>query len=1433
VLLALACYAADWPMWQHDAGRSAATDESVPDRPSLLWSRQFPPLLPCWEDPVNQDRMPFDAAYEPVVAGTTLVFASNRDDSVTALDTRSGNPLWQALTDAPVRLPPVLHDGRVHAVSDDGWLYTWALGDGRLLWRVRGGRDDRRVLGNGRLVSAWCARGGPVLVGETVYFGAGIWPFMGTTIRALDSRTGDPVWSQGLLGDLYLKHPHAGAEAFGALAPQGAFAASGDQLVVPNGRALPATLERSSGDLRCFHLEGSVFQDTGEAVDRKLEGGSYVCTDGRYLVNRRGVATALYDGTSGNAYMIWKGTYQPVLSAGLLLLGGDTVRAIQLQEPRLVSYEAIGADKKPVTRKRWELATAWDVAVDGSGALMRAGNRLYAAAKGQITAIDLAATPPTPLWTLEVEGTVTRLIAADQRLFAVTTAGRIFCFGAGTPSAPAAAAAAALPAPANPDHPYARLAADLALPLGWALAYEVDEPTAIEALLTRPGLRLAVVNRDPQTVAALRRHLLERGLYGERATVHLGTVLDFRAPAYLALLTVVGALPADADVAWLQALYASVRPYGGKLFIAGETARLRALAAAADLPGAALAEAAGGLLLSRAGALAGAASWTHLYGDATNAAKSDDARVRAPLGLLWFGGNSHQDVLPRHGHGPGEQVVGGRLFIQGINTLSARDVYTGAVLWRREFADLGTAGVYYDSTYCPDPLDLTYNQRHIPGANARGANLAATPDRVYLLAGRQCLALDPADGHTVAALDLPADAATGQPPDWGYLGVSGNVLIGGTGYSAFSQVHGIEKGELSEDYDVSSSRGLAAFDRHTGAVLWTRPARLGFRHNAICASADTLYCIDALPSAVGERLKRRGRTPTEAPKLLALDLQTGRERWQRSDDVFGTWLSVSSQHGVLLQTGRASRDALKDESAERLQALRATDGALLWDRKGSFGGPVMLHGKTIYTSAVSTSGGAVDLLTGDPMLRPHPLTRQPIPWSYHRRYGCNAVIASEYLLTFRSGAAGYYDLARDSGTANLGGFKSGCTSNLIVADGVLNAPDYTRTCTCSYQNQTSLALVSAPDIDSWTANDIPRGNGRILDLAVNLGAPGDRREAEGPLWFEFPLVGGPSPSLPITIEGAPLTWFRHPSADFTGELAWIAASGVQGEARLTVDLLSPEDRLRHVRLPVASPRDDAEEANGAMIHASGDLELVRDKAEQTIGIRFEKVPLAPGDALATACLCFTVDAASDEVTEVVIRAQAADDAAPLGTAPADLTSRPLSTAEVRWIVPPWPTPGATTPAQRSPDLAPLLREISARPGWKPGQAIAFIISGRGRRVARSADHAAGGAPVLDLAFTKSAAELAAEPAPTYALRLIFAEPDAQPRARLFEVLVQGQVVLPGLSLAGPDGPARRTVVRELRNLRLGDRFTLELRAAPGSPAPPVLSGLHLRAETAP
>jgi len=132
----------------------------------------------------------------------------------------------------------------------------------------------------------------------------------------------------------------------------------------------------------------------------------------------------------------------------------------------------------------------------------------------------------------------------------------------------------------------------------------------------------------------------------------------------------------------LESLYSSVRPYGGSLSL---DPGVRELVAAANLTGAEIVENPSSLVVFRSGALPDSADWTHQYGDIANSVKSDDSRLKLPLGVLWFGGSSNMDVLPRHGHGPPEQVIGGRMFIEGINCLSARDVYTrrneGVSIW--------------------------------------------------------------------------------------------------------------------------------------------------------------------------------------------------------------------------------------------------------------------------------------------------------------------------------------------------------------------------------------------------------------------------------------------------------------------------------------------------------------------------------------------------------------------------------------------------------------------------------------------------------------------------------------------------------------------------------------------------------------------------------
>ncbi len=1425
----LAAGAADWPMWRGDAQHSGTTSEALPDGLRPAWSLRLPPLSPTWQEAVNRDRMPYDVGYEPIVAGHRLFVSSNRNDSVTAYDTRTGERLWRTYLDAPVRFSPVALGDRLFVTCDDGRLYAVAQADGSRLGAVQGGLDDRLVLGNGRLASPWCARGGAVAFGGRVYFAAGIWPFMGTFVQAVDPDSLAVVWQNDSAGSMYVSQPHDGAEAFGGVAPQGTLAGLDGRLLVPSGRSVPAAFDAATGKLVYFHLDGSPGAQKTDSPNRKLEGGSQLAMNGTYHVNWRGIATVLYESASGGACLAWQGQHVPVLTRDRLYLGGtDELLAFDLATLAREPYVVKVTDRKTgevseVTRYRWVMPPLWQAKVPSHDALILAGETLVTASGGHIQALR-SDSGSTPVWETTVPGTVTQLLAADGQLFAVTREGTIHAFAPEGTGQTITELPPAEPALAH-DARVETLAKRLSVPEGWCVVFGAQEPDRLEAILAQTPLRVAAYCPDEATCTRLRQHFDRQGLYGSRLSVRVGQAGKPALPPYFATLVIHEGETASPEE---QTVVGRIlRPYGGLAWFP------RLADPAPGLPAPQFQQEAfgGGTLYIQPGPLPGAADWTHLYGDLANTAKSNDQRVRLPLGLLWFGGNSHEDVLPRHAHGPSEIVMGGRLFLQGVDMLSARDVYTGEVFWRREIPDLGTFGDYYDKSYSPDPTEIGYNQIHIPGANARGTNMVAAPDAIYLLRPRDCLVIDPVTGEILRTLRLPPTEAGGEAPEWAYVGVSGPWLIAGAEFARLDPPPEPAKpGEKPKapspfaSYDRTSSRRLLILDRHTGDVKWQRPAELAFRHNAICVGGDTLFCLDAVPPSLADRQERRGQA-SAASTLLALDLATGEVRWQNRETAFGTWLAYSREHRVIVQCGRASRDMLSGEPKDRMAVLQAASGEVVWDRKIPHGGPVMLHGDRIILPAPTGTGGALHLLTGEPFEQPHPITGAPEKWSYFRRYGCNSVIAAEHLLAFRSGAAGYCDLDSLAGTGNFGGFKSGCTTNLIAADGVLNAPDYTRTCTCSYQNQASLALVPMPDVESWTANAIAYSTDTdtVRELGLNLGAPGDRRDEGGLLWFDYPATGGPSPALPVEMlptEGT--TPYHLYSARFTGPLTWVASSGVEGVRTLRVRLRNL-DPVRTVSLRVADGTDDAEESNGKTNLTSSDLELTRDgQNEQLIALRFPAIPLEKGDGILSACLRFTVKTPSKGETSLRIRAENGP-GAPLTNG---LAKRTTGTTAVTWSPAPWPTAEAAGKEQCTPDLAPLLREWLGQPDWQPGRVLVLLIDGTGDRCAWSANGKAAAAPVLEISYRRPAPT----PPPLHCdVRLVFAEPlaTAQPGQRRFAVSLQGETVEPNLDLAAHPGP-RQAWCLERQNVAVDEWLTVELAPTAGNSLPPLLSGISVQ-----
>ncbi len=1205
--------AADWPMWRYDAQHTAASPQALPPELHLQWVRKLAPPASAW--PPWQYKLQFDGSYEPVVMGKTIFVPSMVSDRLTAYDTDTGRKIWRFYTDGPVRFAPLAAKQKVYFVSDDGCLYCLSAKTGSLIWKFRGGPSDRKILGNERLISTWPARGAPVLFDGNIYFAAGIWPFMGIFIYALDAETGDVIWSNTASGSIFIKQPH-NSPAFAGVGPQGYLVATEDKLLVPGGRSVPACYDRKTGEFLYYNAETSY----GKGI-----GGYNVAAWKKWFFNN-GVLHRLSDG-KGIAR-----TAFPLLT--------DNAAISLAKDGRLMAY-FLSSDKSEANGL-WKT----NISTEIEKLHLKAGPQLYCSGKnGLISVLNIPAQPNAPAevtWQAKVEGTVWNMLAADNKLFIVTLDGSIYCFGAENtqPKTYPLTIENSIP-----DGNWAQKAQTIlkttGLNEGYCLVLGLEDNGRLaEELVTQSKLYVIALDTNQSKVRQFHQRMDDAGLYGKKVAALTGDITSIQLPPYFADLIVADELTAAAfenDKFFTERLLYSLRPYGGTAYlnttkdkhfkIFQQTEKINPQRGRIETYSQFI-------LFKRIAALPGSADWTGQYGDIANTVCSKDKLVKAPLGLLWFGDRSgFGDVLPRHGHGPPEQVVEGRLFIEGPNSIIARDVYTGRTLWKRTLQNLNTFGVYYDQTYKPDYLDRSYNQVHIPGANVRGTNFIAASQLVYVIAGPDCLVLDAATGQILKTISIPAPNENDQ---WGYIGVYQDLLIAGSGFAQFTNL--LENTEQDKEkekkqkwlnfYDKLAAKRLVVINRHTGEILWQTDALHGFIHNTIVAGNDKIFCLDKLPHYIEKQLTAHQIKSQKPYRLLALDAHTGKILWQKNSSLFGAWLGYSDQYDVLLQADRPSSDMLS-QPGDRMITYRGRNGALLWDTPIKYRGPCMIHGNTIITQ-----NSAFNLLTGQPKMRLHPITGQPVKWSFARKYGCNTVIASQHLLTFRSAAAGYFDLQRDGGTGNIGGFKSGCTSNLVVANGVLNAPDYTQTCNCSYQNQTSLAMIYMPEAEMWTFNAIDPNDAPVRRVGINLAAPGDRKADNGTLWLDYPSVGGESPDIPVkTIPQNPIFFRRHSYIIKGGELNWVTASGARAIRSITLTLGNQQQRPYTVRLYFVEP--DPKTPGQRLFDVALQektvckaLDIVKETAHPNIGLvkEFSKIPaadsltltLTPADAAQTA-----------------------------------------------------------------------------------------------------------------------------------------------------------------------------------------------------------------------
>jgi menaquinone-dependent protoporphyrinogen IX oxidase len=203
---------------------------------------------------------------------------------------------------------------------------------------------------------------------------------------------------------------------------------------------------------------------------------------------------------------------------------------------------------------------------------------------------------------------------------------------------------------------------------------------------------------------------------------------------------------------------------------------------------------------------------------------------------------------------------------------------------------------------------------------------------------------------------------------------------------------------------------------------------------------------------------------------------------------------------------------------------------------------------------------------------------------------------------------------------------------------------------------------------------------------------------------------------------------------FTGEGARVAQAFDRDPAKapeLVIEYILPVNQS----FSILSSSDDAEEkpTGTAGDLTSSDLEFVMDKtSKQTLGLRFDKLSIPKNAVIKNAYIQFSVD----EVTNVdpcnlKIKVEDNTNAPTFTEAAGTISNRKTMIDSVLWNPKAaWTIDGEAGLDQRTPDIASLLQQIVSKDGWQLGNAMAFIFTGEGSRVAQAFDRDPAKAPRL-------------------------------------------------------------------------------------------------------
>ncbi|MCA8982433.1 MAG: PQQ-binding-like beta-propeller repeat protein [Planctomycetaceae bacterium] len=1240
----------DWPMYRGNLERTGSTNESIatplkphwiynaPGAPRLSWSSAEGRVI---EGKLIGHRVKYDDAIHPVVVGEHVYFGSSVDHQMHCRNLRTGELIWSYFADGPIRLAPQVTNGHVYFGSDDGYAYCLNAENGTLVWKVRGGPADEWLLARGEMISRWPIRTGVLVDAGVAYFGAGIFPHEDVYVRAVNAENGASLWTQD-----NISAQDAGRND---LSPQGYLLASQDILYVPSGGTLPAAFDRKTGEF--LHKRTFPWRSTAGGV---IGGVQALLADGQLYASGPHHLIALDQKTGDIGYGWFAGRQMVVSGEQAYVVTGELVARLNREQYAINSRErqalelqlandtrgltgATGAKREELQAKvekararLQEIALVgidWQQPTTDDAALLATGNLLFVGGTDRVSAYSID--KGDLVWQTAVQGAARGLVLANGQLLVSTNRGHIYAF-ASTESAPSQ--------PQSPEqfveNPYPQdelsnlydQAADEILKRtdirkGFALIVGNEQGRLAYELARRTELTIYAVDPDAEKVRQARLLLAQAGLYGTRIIIHHRDSQELPYSNYFANLIASDTLTRTGQLPDHPAQLARhLKPAGGVIvFGRPETATGPALAspstqdwfARTNLLEQSTANISDGWSTLTRGMLPGAGNWSHQYGNPSNTAVTTDTRIKGGLGVLWFGDPGPGEMVNRHEGAVGPLAVNGRLFVQGENTIMAYDAYNGTFLWKHENTEAQRTGVFNNQN---------------PG------NLAASDDGLFHFIKDQCFEHDAATGKIRRIHRLPKEKDQGQH-EWGYIAIQNGLLFGTATVRQELESRLKRRGRRTDD----ATDALFAIDLQTGEHRWIYQGS-SISHHTIAIGPDNIFFIDSsITSEQREELLREDKSAlagltgkereiaedrlkkADVRRAVSLAASTGEVQWANPVDVTdcseiaigGGKLTLMYHDGVLVLCGANANGhywnqfIAGDFSRRRLVALSAEDGYKLWAKDANYKDRPIIVGQQVFAEPWS-----YDLKTGDQKMRVHPLTGEQVPWSIMRTgHHCGMLTGCESgMLLFRSGDTGFYDLESESGTRHFAGHRLGCWINAIPANGLVLIPEASAGCVCLFSISSTIVMEPREPRREWAIHSVVGAKTPVKQMAINLGAPGDRKDSQGNLWLSYPRrTAYRETSLDVTLDLKPkfsagrndATSARinrdglisqsprfaageayhnvneHSTTVQDTDRPWLYTSWAEGIEQLTLPLLGPNDEPATYRLRLHFARVDA------------------------------------------------------------------------------------------------------------------------------------------------------------------------------------------------------------------------------------------------------------------